>query len=355
MSFHPFFVTLHYKTQIMSRLAIVILNWNGAAMLKQYLPSVIKHSTGDVIVADNASTDDSVTMMQCEFPDTPLIILDKNYGFAEGYNRALGQLQDYDYFLLLNSDIEIRQPQWDSTLVEYMDTHPECAACQPKLLDLKRPTHFEYAGCAGGYIDKYGYPYCRGRIFATVEIDNGQYDTTEQVHWATGAALLCRATDWKASGGLDSRFFAHMEEIDLCWRLRIMGKTIACVPQSTAYHLGGATLNQGNPRKTYLNFRNNQLMLYKNLPESALNSTLRIRKLLDAVAALQFLLKGDIGNMKAVWKAHKDFKHLIPDFMATREHIQSMRKTEAPLSPISILWQYYVKGRKTWNKLIYNK
>ncbi len=342
----------------MNKLAIVILNWNGCEMMQKYLPSVIAHSTvGEVFVADNASADKSLQMLATEFPDTKTLALDRNYGFAEGYNRALAQLPDYEYYMLLNSDVEIRQQGWDQVLTDYMDAHPECAACQPKLLDLRRTTassrYFEYAGCAGGFLDHYGYPFCRGRILNTVEEDKGQYDEPCTVLWATGAALLCRATDWKSSGGLDSRFFAHMEEIDLCWRLRTQGKNIVCLPQSTAYHLGGATLNQGNPRKTFLNFRNNLLMLYKNLPEQELTSTLRIRTLLDYLAALQFLLKRDFGNMKAICKARREFQRMKAEYAPIRQAIQSARKVPyiPERTPYSILWQYYLRGRKTFDQL----
>jgi hypothetical protein len=338
----------------MKRLAIVILNWNGAEMMRQYLPSVIENSVGDVIVADNASTDGSVQMLLKDFPQVPVIILEKNYGFAEGYNRALAQLPDYEYYLLLNSDVEIRQKYWDVPLIDYMDTHPDCAACQPKLLSLLEPENFEYAGAAGGFLDKYGYPFCRGRVMDTIEKDEGQYDETVPLLWGTGAALLVRAIDWRASGGLDNRFFAHMEEIDLCWRLRTMGKSIVCIAQSQAFHLGGATLHQGNPRKTFLNFRNNLLMLYKNLPDHELNSVMRVRCFLDYLAAIQFLFKGDTKNFSAVIKARRAFHKLRPDFDKDRRRIQKKRKTERvpERTTFSLLWQYYVKGKKTFRELV---
>jgi len=341
-------------------LAIVILNWNGKAMMQQYLPTVIANSVGDVIVADNASTDGSVEMLSKEFPDVRTIVLDENYGFAGGYDKVLAMLPEYRYYLLLNSDVEIRQKDWDLHLIKYMDSHPQCAACQPKLLALRSHTSFEYAGAAGGMLDRFGYPFCRGRILSVVEEDRGQYSTTDSLLWATGAALMVRAEDWRMSGGLDSRFFAHMEEIDLCWRLRIMGKTIACVTESTAYHLGGATLNQGNPRKTMLNFRNNLFMLYKNLPEKDLNSVLRIRFFLDVLAAFQFLLKGDLGNFKAVFAARKEYKRQLPDFYNDRQHIQlyrnlavnkSVQKFLPERTSFSILWQFYVKGKKVFSDL----
>lgn len=346
----------------MKKLAIVILNWNGVEMMRQYLPTVIANSVGEVIVADNASTDGSVTMLQREFPDVPVVVLEQNFGFAEGYNRALVQLPDYEYYLLLNSDVEIRQKDWDAPMIQYMDEHPDCAACQPKLLAL-RPNFksqtsnlksFEYAGAAGGFLDKYGYPFCRGRVMDTVEQDEGQYDETVPLLWGTGAALMVRASDWRESGGLDGRFFAHMEEIDLCWRLRTMGKNIVCIAQSQAYHLGGATLNQGNPRKTFLNFRNNLLMLYKNLPEQELKSVMRVRCFLDYLAAFQFLLKGDPKNCTAVFKARRAFHKMRPNFEKDRRHIQQIRQNERVPERVefSLLWQYYIKGRKTFNELM---
>ena len=339
----------------MRKLAIVILNWNGAEMLHRYLPTVLANSAvGDVIVADNASTDGSVRMLLNEFPEVRVIVLEQNFGFAEGYDRALDELPDYEYYLLLNSDVEIRQKGWDVPLVKYMDEHPECAACQPKLISLKEPEMFEYAGAAGGFLDRYGYPFCRGRVMNTVERDEGQYDEIVPLLWATGAALLVRASDWRESGGLDARFFAHMEEIDLCWRLRTKGRTIVCVPDSKAYHLGGATLNQGNPRKTFLNFRNNLLMLYKNLPQDEFSQVMRVRHLLDYVAAFQFLLKGDLDNARAIVKARREFRHICHDFEADRRRIQQTRTL--PHVPertgFLLLWRYYAKGEKTFADLM---
>ncbi|MCR5312064.1 MAG: glycosyltransferase family 2 protein [Bacteroidaceae bacterium] len=349
----------------MKKTAIVILNWNGSSMMQKYLPSVIDNSYGDVIVADNASTDDSISMLADKFPQVRTIIMEDNYGFAEGYNRALAQLQEYEYFILLNSDVRIVQKDWDKILSDYMDTHPNCGACQPKLLDLKvleqqeaKDLHdgtmaFEYAGACGGFLDRYGYPFCRGRILGTIEDDTNQYDSICSVLWATGAALMVRASDWTVSGGLDHRFFAHMEEIDLCWRLRTMGKDIVCIPQSTAYHLGGATLNQGNPRKTFLNFRNNLLMLYKNLPAEELRSVMVVRAILDYVAAFQFLAKFDFANMKAVFRARRSFYKMKAEYKPIRQLLLTKRKTGhiKERYNISIIWQYYVKGRKTFNEL----
>ncbi len=334
------------------RTAVVILNWNGAEMLRRFLPSVVAHSDdARIIVADNGSTDRSEQIVTTDFPTVEWLPLSENYGFAEGYNRALAQV-DADYFVLLNSDVEVT-PQWLRPLLAYMAEHPEVAACQPKLLAEGCRTQFEYAGGAGGFIDRYGYPFCRGRIFGVVEEDEGQYDQIVPLFWATGAALLVRRTDWVECGGLDGRFFAHMEEIDLCWRLRARNRGIVCVPQSVAYHVGGGTLQQGNPRKTYLNFRNNLLMLYKNLPAEELSAVLRMRFWLDLLAALQFLLKGSWGEAKAVLRARKDFRALLPEYAPIRE--ENQRKAVLKAIPerwqISLLWQFYAKGRKTFSQL----
>lgn len=337
----------------MRKLAIVILNWNGAEMMRRYLPTVLANSVGDVVVADNASTDGSVEMLLKEFPQVRVIVLEQNFGFAEGYNRALAELPDYEYYMLLNSDVEIRQKEWDVPLLKYMDEHSECAACQPKLMSLREPETFEYAGAAGGFLDRYGYPFCRGRVMDVVEKDEGQYDDIMPLLWATGAALLVRASDWEKSGGLDARFFAHMEEIDLCWRLRTMGRTVVCVSESKAYHLGGATLSQGNPRKTFLNFRNNLLMLYKNLPQDELSRVMCVRRLLDYVAALQYLLKGDAGNARAVVKARREYRRIRRDFETDRKRIQQMRilNSVPERKGFLLLWQFYVRGKRTFAEL----
>ncbi|MBR6320804.1 MAG: glycosyltransferase family 2 protein [Prevotella sp.] len=338
----------------MEKLAIVILNWNGAHMLRQYLPSVLQYSREEatVYVADNASTDDSLQLLEAHFPEVRLIRLDRNWGFAEGYNRALAQI-DAQYYLLLNSDIEVTH-HWLTPLLEFMDTHETVAACQPKLLAMHDRDMFEYAGASGGYIDRYGYPFCRGRLFDTVERDNGQYDYATPVLWATGAALLVRARIYKEVGGLDARFFAHNEEIDLCWRMRLRGYKVYCLPESQVYHVGGGTLPKANPMKTYLNFRNNLTMLYKCLPESDLRHVMRWRWWLDYLAAWQMLLlKGNVGDFKAVYRARLDFKRWRNDFKADRQQIQqTMVKADiAERRPFSLLWQYYVKGRKHFSQL----
>jgi len=334
-------------------LAIVILNWNGSAMMKKYLPSVVKYSSeAQVIVADNASTDDSLEVLAKEFPSVRTIVLDKNWGFAEGYNKALAQV-DAEYYLLLNSDVRVEEG-WLNAMIDYMRQNPDVAACQPKLLSDANPKLFEYAGACGGFIDRYGYPYCRGRVFNTVEADRGQYDTVMEVLWASGACLMIRSEDYWKAGGLDSRFFAHNEEIDLCWRLNIMGRRVVCVPKSRVYHLGGGTLPKGNPRKTYLNFRNNLTMLYKNLPDTELKKVMKMRRYLDYLAAVQMLILGrSLGDFKAVLRARADFQKWIHDFEKDRTKIQRNRKEDyiPGKTTFSLLWQYYVHGIKVFGKL----
>ena len=333
----------------MKKISVVILNWNGVGMLQKFLPGVVKHSQGEeveVCVADNASTDDSVAYLETNFPDVRLIVLDKNYGFAEGYNRALQQAEA-EYVVLLNSDVEVT-PHWLEPLVEYMDAHPEVAACQPKIRSERNKEYFEYAGAAGGYLDKYGYPFCRGRIFDVVEKDQGQYDTVQPIFWATGAALFIRWKDYQEVGGLDGRFFAHMEEIDLCWRLRSRGRGIVCIPQSVVYHVGAATLKKENPRKTFLNFRNNLLMLYKNLPTAKWLLVMLIRMPLDYVAALQMLLNGKWLNFKAVYQSRCAFWKLRTKYKNIKK--DNLRKSKiaypATICRRSIIFDYYLFGKR---------
>ena len=338
----------------MKRVSVVILNWNGADMLREFMPSVIDCSVGEgveICVADNASSDGSLEMLRTEFPVVRLIELDQNYGFAEGYNRALTQV-DAEYVVLLNSDVEVT-PRWLEPLLEYMDTHSEIAACQPKLLSWHNKEYFEYAGASGGFIDRYGYPFCRGRIFDILEKDYGQYDTVTEVMWATGAALFIRLADYREAGGLDSRFFSHMVEIDMCWRLRGRGKKLVCIPQSVVYHVGGATLKKENPRKTFLNFRNNLLMLYKNLPDKELEHVLFVRGILDRVAALVFYLKKDRENARAVMQAWREFEEIRYSFASSR--IENMMKFVNEIIPerthFSILMKYYLLGKKHFSQL----
>ena len=335
--------------------AIVILNWNGEQMLARFLPSVVAHSAGaQVIVADNGSTDGSVALLETRFPSVRLIRLDHNYGFAEGYNQAL-QLVDADYYLLLNSDVEVPEG-WLDPLVGCLDANADVAACQPKILCEWDRSRFEYAGAAGGYIDSLGYPFCRGRIFDTVEPDRGQYDTPVDVFWATGAALLIRREVYWAVGGLDGRFFAHQEEIDLCWRLRARGHRIMCVPSSQVYHVGGGTLPKANPRKTFLNFRNNLLLLYKNLPDAQLQRVMWRRWWLDALASVVFLLKGEWRSFRAVWHAHREFRKMRPHFRPDRvANLKAAVRTTIPeMYAGSILWAYHVRRKKLFSSLVFH-
>lgn len=336
----------------MKQTAVVILNYNGAGMLRRFLPSVIKYSPeASIYVADNGSSDESCDVVRNEFPAVKLMVLDHNYGFAEGYNRALAQV-DEEYAALLNSDVEVTRG-WLSPMTQFLDSNPEVAACQPKLLSFKQKDFFEYAGAAGGFIDKWGYTFCRGRIFNTVERDSGQYDDTTDVFWATGAALMIRNEVYKNNGGLDGRFFAHMEEIDLCWRLRSRGYRIACVPQSHVYHVGGATLKKENPQKTYLNFRNNLLMIYKNAPDCQLKKIMLFRKVFDNVAALKFLASGDYAAFKAVRKARRDFKAMRSGYDKARaENMKLAVTTRIPeVLKSSILYKYYLGFKHTYSSL----
>lgn len=336
----------------MKQTAVVILNYNGAGMLRRFLPSVIKYSPeASIYVADNGSSDESCDVVRNEFPAVKLMVLDHNYGFAEGYNRALAQV-DEEYAVLLNSDVEVTRG-WLSPMTQFLDSNPEVAACQPKLLSFKQKDFFEYAGAAGGFIDKWGYTFCRGRIFNTVERDSGQYDDTTDVFWATGAALMIRNEVYKNNGGLDGRFFAHMEEIDLCWRLRSRGYRIACVPQSHVYHVGGATLKKENPQKTYLNFRNNLLMIYKNAPDCQLKKIMLFRKVFDNVAALKFLASGDYAAFKAVRKARRDFKAMRSGYDRARaENMKLAVTTRIPeVLKSSILYKYYLGFKHTYSSL----
>ena len=338
----------------MKRVSVVILNWNGVEMLQRFLPKVVECSQGEdieICVADNASTEASCAWVGEAFPNVRLITLDKNYGFAEGYNRALQQVEA-EYVVLLNSDVEVT-PHWLDAMLAYMDAHPETAACQPKIRSERNKGYFEYAGAAGGYMDKFGYPFCRGRIFDVVEKDHGQYDTAQPIFWATGAALFIRLKDYREAGGLDARFFAHMEEIDLCWRLRSRGRQLVCIPQSVVYHVGAATLKKENPRKTFLNFRNNLLMLYKNLPKDELAKVLLVRGVLDGVAAVVFFLKGDAQNARAVIQARREFKRIRPEFKALREeNLAKATTTSIPeRASYSILWKFHAGRKKVYSSL----
>ena len=328
-------------------ISVVILNWNGSAMLQRFLPSVIRYSEeAEIIVADNGSTDHSIDILREKFPSVRILPFRENYGFAEGYNRAIQQIET-PYVLLLNDDVEVT-PHWLQPLLAFMNHHPEVAACQPKILSETQRELFEYAGACGGFIDHLGYPYCRGRIFNHVEKDRGQYDHVCPIFWATGAALLVRTDVFRKEGGLDKRFFAHMEEIDFCWRLRSRNYGIYCIPQSTVYHVGGGTLPKSHPRKTFLNFRNNLLMLYKNLPEERLNFTLRIRYLLDLIAALKMLLSGQAKESMAIVKALRTFFKIRHDFDRQREeNLQKQQLKDIPeMRNESLLVAFYLKKKK---------
>jgi GT2 family glycosyltransferase len=340
-------------TKFKIKTAVVILNWNGKKLLEQFLPTVISHTVSEnnsVIVADNGSTDDSVEYLKKEFPDIPLIILDKNYGFADGYNKALEQVHS-DYVVLLNSDVETTQG-WITGLISYMDNNPDVAAVQPKILSYYEREKFEYAGAAGGFIDRYGYPFCRGRILNTVEADKGQYDKEIDVFWATGACMCVRLRDYQEAGGLDGGFFAHMEEIDLCWRFNARGRRVLCIPSSIVYHVGGASLSKDNPKKMYLNFRNNLLMLYKNVAQQALSRTFINRFIFDFMAFGHLLIKGKFKSAKAVVKAYIDFFEMRKSYESVRaENISKIIVSNISSQyNKSIIINYYT-GKKTFNSL----
>ena len=341
----------------MQKAAVVILNWNGQQLLEQFLPALLIHTpaeTAELIIADNGSTDDSKSFLATHYPQIRCICFDKNYGFAEGYNRALAQL-NHEYVVLLNSDVEVCS-HWLDTAINYLDAHPEVSALQPKLLDYKDKTAFEYAGASGGFLDIYGYPFCRGRIFTTVEKDEGQYDSPSGVFWATGACLFIRLKEYKEAGGLDGNFFAHQEEIDLCWRLKARGKKIVCLPQSKVCHVGGATLKMEHPQKTFLNFRNNLLMVYKNLPEKYYRKVMLFRLFLDHLAALQFLLKGYPANARSVLEARRDFNRQKKNYQPVRKENLEKTKEELPSGLLlhSLLWKYYIQNQKKYNQIFPN-
>ena len=344
----------------MKRIAVVILNWNGRAMLERFMPSVTAHSAcAEIIVADNGSTDDSVDFLRTNYPHVRLILFDRNYGFAGGYNKALEQVEA-DYYVLLNSDVECT-PRWIEGVTDMLEEYPEIAVAQPKLLMYDRKDTFEYAGGAGGFIDSYGYPFCRGRLFNSLEQDHGQYDNPCDIFWATGAAMFVRASVWHQLGGLDADFFAHMEEIDFCWRVHNAGYRVAYCPRSTVYHVGGGTLPKSNPFKTQLNFRNNLSMLYKNLPDNRRSRpngsnliswrwwVLTTRMWLDRVAALKFLLEGHKGEYQAVRKAHREYRAWKQDLQHKREAIKP--KQVACVYRGLLLLEYYLLRRSTFTAL----
>jgi GT2 family glycosyltransferase len=329
--------------------AVVILNWNGKKFLEKFLPGVIQHSAdvADIIIADNDSSDDSLAYLEKNHPRIRVIKLSKNHGFAGGYNIALKDIHA-EYYILLNSDIEVTE-NWISPVIELMDKDSSVAACQPKIRSYKEPEKFEYAGAAGGFIDKYGYPFCQGRLFQSLEKDEGQYDEAREVFWATGACLFVRADIFHKLGGFDDDFFAHMEEIDFCWRAKNQGYKIMYCPASTIFHIGGGTLPKNNSRKTYLNIRNNIIMLYKNLEDRRLTRVLAARQVLDYAAALKFLIDGGFKDMIAVIKAHYYFWSNISKLKKKREKIPHLKVSQIYWG--NVVKEHYLGRKKSFRQL----
>jgi len=331
------------------RIAVVILNWNGKKFFEKFLPSLLSNSkyNTEIIVADNASSDDSVDYLKSNFPTVRIIQHNKNYGFAKGYNLALAQVEA-DYYILLNSDIEVT-PNWIQPVIDLMESDVSIAACQPKIRSYAEPQKFEYAGAAGGFIDKYGYPFCRGRMFLSIEEDDGQYDDTIEIFWATGACMFVRAILFHKFGGLDEDFFAHMEEIDFCWRLKNEGYKIMYCPTSVVYHIGGGTLPKISWRKTYLNFRNNCILLYKNLPDNLLAEVFAKRLILDGIAATKFLITAGFKDFFAVSKAHFSFYSSLKKTRQKRKRLkQGLVKN---IYQKNIVFEYYLRGKKKFTDL----
>jgi GT2 family glycosyltransferase len=336
--------------------AVVILNWNGQHFLEKFLSSVLAstYTNLQIIVADNDSSDDSISFLQQHFPSVKIIVNDNNEGFAKGYNTALKKVSA-DYFVLLNSDVEVT-PAWIEPIIQLMENDTTIAACQPKILDYKNKTHFEYAGASGGFIDTLGYPFARGRVLEKLEEDKGQYNDAIPCFWATGAAMFVRAGVYMALGGLDEYFFAHQEEIDLCWRMQLSGHKVYVQPASAVYHVGGGTLPKGNSKKTYLNFRNNLIMLWKNTPGKYLILKLPLRFSLDGLAAYKGLFGGDVGYFFAVAKAHIHFgKWILFDRKKSLYVQQPANKNLDGFYPKSMLWQYYVKKKRTFSEIVSRK
>lgn len=338
----------------MDKTAIVILNWNGRKFLEKFLPSLVQNSTlpdTRIWVADNGSTDDSVLFLKENYKGLGLICLDKNYGFTGGYNKALAEIE-VEYYVLLNSDVEVA-PNWLGPLVSLMDTEKDIAACMPKILAFDAISQFEYAGASGGFIDKYGFPFCRGRIFDSIEKDEGQYNSRQEIFWATGACMFLRAKLFHQLGGFDNDFFAHMEEIDLCWRMKNAGYRIVVEPASVVYHVGGGTLPNESPHKLYLNFRNNLFLLYKNLPDKKFRTTLFLRQVFDGMAALKYLAGFHFPSFLAVLKAHVSFYRNRKILKNKRINIQKnrTRSTFKEIYPGSIVVAYFLKKKKLFGEL----
>ena len=339
------------------KVSIVILTWNGSGYLRRFMPSVVRFSSypwAEIVVADNGSSDDSCKVVEEEFPSVKYIQLDSNYGFAEGYNRALSD-NNADYYLLLNSDVEVTE-NWLVPLIESMESDPAIGACQPKILQLDNPEKFEYAGAAGGFIDKFGYPFCRGRIMNIQETDHGQYNNRISVFWASGAAVIIKASLWRELGGFDKDFYAHMEEIDLCWRMKNCGYKILVCPASSVYHMGGGSLAYGDPRKIYLNFRNNLFLLYKNLPKGELFPILCARMILDGIAAVQFLFTGQIDAFKKVFEAHIHFhKSRTSLYRKRKELLVKVKMAKHPeIYRGSIVWNFFIRKKRKFTDLHFN-
>lgn len=332
----------------MSKCAVVILNWNGEKMLKEYLPSVVKYASDyDIIVADNGSTDNSLEFLHESFPQIRTITLDRNYGFAEGYNLALKEVSA-DYYFILNSDVELKSDPI-APLIDIIETDSNIGAVMPKILSQREPTKFEHAGAAGGFIDKYGFPFCRGRILKETESDNGQYDRVCEVFWATGAALFVRSELFHAMGGFDSDFFAHFEEIDFCYRLQNSGYRILCEPRSVVYHLGGGALSNESPFKLYLNYRNNLYMLHKNLPDGIYKKVIFTRMVIDGLLATIYLLTGKIDYFRSVVKAHSDYRKQRKALDKKRENITQKLNNSGFYNGSIIL--AYIRGQRKFSQL----
>lgn len=335
------------------RVAIVILNFNTRNWLEKFLPSVLQtqYDNLEIIVADNASKDDSVAFLKQNYPQIRIIQLEKNYGFTGGYNNCLQQVQA-DYYVLLNSDVEV-SPNWVQPVINLLESTPNAVACQPKILSWHEKQKFEYAGAAGGYLDKYAFPFCRGRFFDHTETDEGQYNDAREVFWATGAALFIKAGKYHEVGGFDNRFFAHMEEIDMCWRLKNRGYKILVQPQSVVYHVGGGTLSKQNPRKTFLNFHNGLAMMVKNMPEGELRWKLPFRVLLDGIAAISFLVKGHGRDMIAVFKAHLRFFSQIRYWLGVRRELKKQinnRNSEGVYNK-SVVFDFFIRKKRKFSEL----
>lgn len=332
--------------------AVVILNWNGAEHLRRFLPSVAANTpSADIVVADNGSTDDSAEVVRCGFPTVRWIALDRNYGFAEGYNRALGELSGYGAFVLLNSDVETPEG-WLEPLTAALESDPTVAIVAPKILSYTDRDRFEYAGAAGGYIDWLGYPFCRGRILNSVERDEGQYDDRRRVFWVGGAALCCRADIYRSLGGLCGEFFAHMEEIDLCWRVQLAGYGVEIVPESKVYHLGGGTLANGSARKIFLNHRNNLAMLYRCASPVQRAVVAVVRPLLDMIAAASYLIGGNPDGFKAVFAAYRDFVKWHPRLSRERRAVRNSVVAESHYIYKGMILLKYLFGMRRFDKLM---